>query len=412
LLRLIDSLELGEDDPERLASLFQMDHLATRMRRNSDSALVLAGHETPRRWAEPVTLVDVLRAAVSEIEQYDRVILNVQSGVSVSGSAAADTVHLLAELLENATAFSPKTAQVIVSGHIARGGGSLINITDGGMGMPEEHLRRLNWQLAHPPLADVAVARHMGLFAVAHLAARHGIKVALRLPPGGGTTAEVHLPAALISKDAKPGGWPGQAGEVLRAVAAAADPRPSAPRFAAGPEFAVGPEIAMPDAVPLTLGAPLPSPAPAASFAVTVPEPVGAELGGALPIFESVESDYFHTCGRDLLQPREPQAGQPTLAGQSDAASASWACAADGWRAAVAADTPAVGAPTSAGLPRRIPQANLVHGAAVDRETRQAPAAESAQIALGRLASFQRGSRRARAVARMDRDAEQSAQDD
>src|ERR1035441_1540857 len=253
--------------------------------------------------------------AVSEIEQYDRVILNVQPGVSVSGSAAADTVHLLAELLENATTFSPKTTQVIVSGHKARGGGSLINVTDGGMGMPEEHLRQLNWQLAHPPLADVAVARHMGLYAVAHLAARHGIKVALGLRPAGGTTAEVHLPAALISKDTWPGGWPGQAGEVLRAgaggagggagaVAAAVDPRPSAPRFAAGPEFAVGPEIAMPDAVPLTLGAPLPSPAPAASFAVTVPEPVGTEPGGALPIFESVESDYLHTRRRGLLPPR------------------------------------------------------------------------------------------------------------
>ena len=165
----------------------------------------------------------------------------------------------------------------------------------------------------------------------------------------------------------------------------------------------------MPDAVPLTLGAPLPSPAPAASFAVTVPEPVGTEPGGALPIFESVESDYLHTRGRDLLRPSEPQAGQPTLAGQPAAASASSASA--GSRAAAAADTPAVGAPTSA-LPQRIPQANLVPGAAVDRETRQAPAAESAQIALGRLASFQRGSRRARAVARMDRDAKQSAQDD
>jgi len=372
--------------------------------------------------------VDVLRAAVSEIEQYGRVVLEVQPGVSVSGSAVADTVHLLAELLENATEFSPRTTQVIVSGHAARGGGSLINIADGGMGMPEEHLRQLNWQLAHPPLADAAVDRHMGLFAVAHLAARHGIKVALGLPPGGGTTAEVHLPAALISQVTEPGGWPGQAGEVLPAgagggaggaadavadaVALAADPRPSAPRSAAGPEFPAGPEIAMSDAVPLTLGAPLPSPAPANSFALTVPEPLGAELGGALPIFESVESDYSYARGWGLLRPSEPQAGQPTLAGQAAAASASWASAADGWRAAAAADSPAAGGLTSAGLPQRIPQANLVPGAAVDGETRQATAAEAAQIARSRLASFQRGSRRARAVVRMDRDAKQPAQDD
>jgi hypothetical protein len=215
----------------------------------------------------------------------------------------------------------------------------------------------------------------MGLFAVAYLAARHGIKVALGLPPGGGTTAEVRLPAALISQDAEPGGWPGRAGEVLRAgagrgadaVAAAADPWPSLPRFAAGPESPVGPEIAMPEAVPLTLGAPLPSPARATSFAVTVPEPMGAELGGALPIFESVESDYSQTRGRGL---------------------------------------------TSAGLPQRIPQANLIPGAAGDRETRPGTAAEAAQIARSRLDSFQRGSRRARAMARMDRDAKQPAQDD
>ncbi len=145
----------------------------------------------------------------------------------------------------------------------------------------------------------------------------------------------------------------------------------------------------MPDAVPLTLGAPLPSPAPAASFAVTVPEPEGAEVGGSLPIFESVESDYFPARGRALLRPSEPQAGQPTMAGQP--ASASWA---------------------SARLPRRIRPANLAPGAAVDQEPRQALAAESAQIALGRLASFQRGSRRARAVTRMDRDAKQPVQDD
>jgi signal transduction histidine kinase len=420
LLRLIDSLELNEDDPGRLASLFQIDHLATRMRRNSDSALVLAGHEAHRPWAEPVTLVDVLRAAVSEIEQYGRVVLDVQPGVSVNGSAVADTVHLLAELLENATEFSPRTTQVIVSGHTVRGGGSLINITDGGRGMPEEHLRQLNWQLAHPPLADAAVDRHMGLFAVAHLAARHGIEVALGQPPDGGTAAEVHLPAALISQDAEPGGWPGEAGEVLRAgagggadaVAAAADPRPSAPRFAARPEFPVGPEIAMPDAAPLTLGAPMPSPAPATSFAVTVPEPLGAEPSGALPIFESVESDHSHTLDRGLLRPSEPQADQPTQAGQPTAASASWASAADGWRAAAAADSPAVGGLTSTRLPQRIPQANLVPGATVDQAAQPATAAEAAQITRGRLASFQRGSRRARAMARMDRDAKQPAQDD
>ncbi len=393
LLRLIDSSELNEDDPERLASLFQMDHLATRMRRNADSALVLAGHETPRPSTEPFPLVDVLRAAVSEIEQYDRVILNIQPGVSVSGSAGADTVHLLAELLENATTFSPKTARVIVSRHIARGGGSLIDITDGGTGMPEEQLRQLNWQLAHPPLADAAVARPLGLFAVAHLAARHGITVTLGMAPDGGTTAEVYLPAALISPDAKPGGRLGQAGEALRngagegaaARAAAADLPFSALRFAAGPQPPLEPETDTPEAVSLTLSAPVPSPAPGT---VIVPETVGAEPGGVLPIFESVESGYFRTMGRGLPRPIDPQAGQPTPAGQ-----------------------PAVDGAASTGLPQRIPPASHVRDAAVDHETRPATAAETAEITRGRLASFQRGSRRARVAARMDRGARQPGQD-
>jgi signal transduction histidine kinase len=261
LLGLIDRLELSEDDPERLASLFQLDHLATRMRRASDSALILAGHETPRHSTEPFPLVDLLRAAVSEIEHYDRVILDVQQAATVSGSAAADTVHLLAELLENATAFSPRWAQVVMSAHAARDGGSLINIADDGMGMPEEQLSQLNWQLACPPLADVANARHIGLFAVAHLAARHGISVTLATAPSGGTTAEVYLPAALILPDARP---------------ATLAPPP-------------GPETGTPEAVALTLSAPLPS-----------PEPMGAEADGALPIFEAVESGYFRTFGQDV----------------------------------------------------------------------------------------------------------------
>jgi signal transduction histidine kinase len=399
LLRLIDSLELGEDDPERLAVLFQMDHLATRMRRNSDSALVLAGHETPRRWTEPVSLVDVLRAAVSEIEQYDRVVLDVQPAVSVIASAAVDIVHLFAELLENATTFSPATTQVIASGPAARDGDWLMSITDLGTGMPEEQLRQLNWLLAHPPLADAAVARQMGLFAVAHLAARHGIKVAIGPSPAGGTTAEVHIPAGLISPDARPGGWPTRAGGVLRIAGG-------------GPDAAEGPGLATPDPVPQPLGAPLPSPASAASVAVTVPEPAGAEPGG-LPIFEAVESEYLRVHRGGLLGPGPPQgfgAADGEHAASADTASADTAAAdttaADTTAAdTTAADTTTAGGLTSAGLPQRTPQARLVQGTGVDRETREPTAAESAQIARSRLASFQQGSRRARAAARMDRDA-------
>jgi len=115
-LSLIDSLEQSEQDSGRLSSLFRLDHLATRMRRNSENLLVLAGHEVTRRWSQPVPLVDVLRAAISEIEQYERVVFNVQPGIVVVGQAVNDVVHLVAEIVENATTFSPEDTQVYVSG--------------------------------------------------------------------------------------------------------------------------------------------------------------------------------------------------------------------------------------------------------------------------------------------------------
>ena len=378
LLGLIDGLELSEDDPERLATLFQMDHLATRLRRNSDTTHVLAGREGAHHQSDPVILVDVLRAAVSEIEQYDRVALDAQPGISVSGSAAADTAHLLAELLDNATTFSPKTARVVMSGQTVRGGGLLINVADSGTGMPADQLAQLNRLLARSDLADVTESPQLGLFAVAQLAARHGIKVTLGPSPGGGTTAEVHLPSALISPDAGTGGRPGLAGEAFRvranreAVAATAHPRPSSPWSSAEPKFAEGPEIAA-DAALLPFGAPVPAPAPSAS-----------DLGGVLPIFEAVESDYFRTRDQDPAGPGE-QAGQPSPA-----------------------DQPSVSV-TSAGLPQRVPRSDRIPGTAVARE--QPAPAEAAQAAVGRLASFQRGSRRARALTRIDRDARQSTED-
>ena len=190
-IRLIDDLEQGEQDSERLANLFQMDHLATRMRRNSENLLVLAGHELSRRWSEPVALVNVLRAAVSEIEHYERVIPNIQPGISVRGQAVNDVVHLLSELAENATAFSAAETLVHVSGYSLNSGGVLLDITDQGVGMGAEEMAHANWRLDNPPVVDVAVSRRMGLFVVARLAARHGIHVRLRPASKGGLTALV-----------------------------------------------------------------------------------------------------------------------------------------------------------------------------------------------------------------------------
>ena len=207
-IRLIDDLEQGEQDPERLSSLFQMDHLATRMRRNSENLLVLAGHDESRRWNQPVALVDVLRAALSEIEQYERVTLNVQPGIAVRGQAVSDVVHLTAELVENATSFSAADTPVTIAGHLLSSGGVLLEITDQGVGMGAEEMAHANWRLDNPPVVDVAVSRRMGLFVVARLAARHGIRVRLRPAASGGLIALVWLPDETIMHET-PDGTPG-----------------------------------------------------------------------------------------------------------------------------------------------------------------------------------------------------------
>jgi signal transduction histidine kinase len=201
LTRMIDSLEQNEDDPDRLSNLFAMDHLVTRMRRNSENLLVLAGEEPVRKWSEPVPLADVTRAATSEIEQYGRVLLNVQPGIVVSGQAAADVVHLLAEILENATIFSPRDTSVYVSGQEVSTGGVLLEVRDSGIGISPTRLDEINWRLDNPPLVDVSVSRHMGLFAVSRLAARHGVRVRLRAATPQGLSALVWLPGTISGRE-------------------------------------------------------------------------------------------------------------------------------------------------------------------------------------------------------------------
>jgi signal transduction histidine kinase len=202
LARMIDNLEQTEDDPDRLGSLFSMDHLVTRMRRNSENLLLLAGHENPRKWSDAVPLADIARAATSEIEQYNRVSLNIPPGVSVTGQAVSDVVHLLAELVENATIFSPKDTQVQVSTQELTSGGVLIEIIDKGIGVSEARLTDMNWRLDNPPTIDVSVSRHMGLFAVARLAERHRVRVRLRPAPPQGLSALVWLPDSVIERAA------------------------------------------------------------------------------------------------------------------------------------------------------------------------------------------------------------------
>ncbi|MFC4493942.1 nitrate- and nitrite sensing domain-containing protein [Streptomyces ovatisporus] len=203
-LSLISELESREADPDQLSSLFKLDHLATRMRRNGENLLVLAGEEPGRRWTRPVPLVDVLRAAASEVEQYERIELNSVPATEVAGRVVNDLVHLLAELLENATSFSSPQTKVKVTGHALPDGRVLVEIHDTGIGLSPEDLSAINERLASPPTVDVSVSRRMGLFVVGRLSLRHGIRIQLRPSDSGGTTALVMLPVDVAQGGAQP----------------------------------------------------------------------------------------------------------------------------------------------------------------------------------------------------------------
>ncbi|MFC9592210.1 nitrate- and nitrite sensing domain-containing protein [Streptomyces sp. NPDC056944] len=197
-LTLITDLENNEADPDQLENLFRLDHLATRMRRNGENLLVLAGEEPGRRWDQPVPLVDVMRAASSEVEQYERIELAGVPEAEIHGQAVTDLVHLLAELLENATTFSSPQTKVRVTATRLPDGRVMVEIHDKGIGLTAEDFADINHKLANPPTVDAAVSQRMGLFVVGRLADRHGIRVQLR-PSGeqAGTTSLVMLPDAI-----------------------------------------------------------------------------------------------------------------------------------------------------------------------------------------------------------------------
>ncbi|MEU1875461.1 nitrate- and nitrite sensing domain-containing protein, partial [Streptomyces sp. NPDC019793] len=248
-LSLISELESREADPDQLSSLFKLDHLATRMRRNGENLLVLAGEEPGRRWTRPVPLVDVLRAAASEVEQYERIELASVPSTEVAGRVVNDLVHLLAELLENATSFSSPQTKVKVTGHALPDGRVLIEIHDTGIGLSPEDLAAINERLASPPTVDVSVSRRMGLFVVGRLSQRHGIRIQLRPSDSGGTTALVMLPVDVAQGGRKPQPKQGQPGsgnggpaaaQAAAGVAAARRGAPGGGALAGGGAFGGG----------------------------------------------------------------------------------------------------------------------------------------------------------------------------
>ncbi|MFI7638177.1 nitrate- and nitrite sensing domain-containing protein [Nonomuraea sp. NPDC049400] len=446
-ITLIDGLEQGEQDEQRLGNLFKLDHLATRMRRNSENLLVLAGQDPPRRWSKPVKLVDVARASLSEVENYERVVLQVPDGVAVAGQAVNDVIHLIAELVENALSFSPRETRVTVSGSRIDGGGMMLSISDSGIGMTQEELAQANDRLTNAPTVDVSVSRRMGLFVVARLAHRHGIRVQLRPHGTGGLTAMVLMPEALLGTQspayAPPVGngmgtmdsydegfgarqpmQPPTPPPAAQWGGGGYQPGPGHPSFPSQPSFPSSPGMNVgwpsdqrgsgggydtsdvwvpsrnsnsrpgdwePDNNPLPrrssfsgdqmdMGQPrydFPETESAATGPIPAVKPAGDEY---LPIFASVESAWFD---------------------HGSESSATWGSAkADaGWSAAEAAAEPVRDGQTAAGLPKRVPKANLVPGSA---DTVSAPKgvapmpSVSPERVRSRLSSFQQGFRAAR----------------
>ncbi|MFD5624885.1 nitrate- and nitrite sensing domain-containing protein [Streptomyces sp. NPDC127072] len=196
-LNLLDSMERRSDDPNELSDLFRLDHLTTRMRRHAESLIILSGAAPGRAWRKPVSLTNVVRAAVSEVEDYARVEVRQLPEASVAGGAVADLTHLLAEIVENAAQFSPPHTRVRVSGeHV--GNGYVVEVEDRGLGMGKETLAEANRRIEQSETLDLFDSDRLGLFVVSRLAARHGIKVHLRTSPYGGTTAVVLLPTPLL----------------------------------------------------------------------------------------------------------------------------------------------------------------------------------------------------------------------
>jgi Nitrate and nitrite sensing/Histidine kinase-, DNA gyrase B-, and HSP90-like ATPase len=416
-LKVLDEAERTQEDPEQLALLFQLDHLATRSRRNAENLIILAGGRPGRQWRNPVPLLDIVRSAISEAEDYVRVSVAALPRVEITGAVVADLIHLLAELVDNATSFSPPMSRVEVRGNLV-GRGLVLEIEDQGLGIEPERLEELNVILREPPEFQVmalAEEPRLGLFVVAQLAARHGIRVTLTPSPAyGGTRVVALLPTtALASMDPSRALAPGRAPALSSAPEVTPTPEPTlapAPTLAPTPELqrvleqrtleqrAVELRAARGDAAdspaehagewrgPAVPGAPgRPAPlAPVPPLPADAAERFGpaVRFGPAEP-FPTRPAEPFPT-RPDQPFPTRPAPPAPLTP------------------TAPYRPTPER-APVRPGLPRRTPQTHLSPRLATDalpvsREPRPVPDLPDAEQARSRMSALQRGTMRGRAT--------------
>ncbi|MGR6921966.1 nitrate- and nitrite sensing domain-containing protein [[Actinomadura] parvosata] len=378
-LALLDTMERRADEPEVLEDLFKLDHLTTRMRRHAENLIILSGSSPARRWRDPVPLFDVVRAAVLEVEDYTRVtVAPMPHAPLLVGAAVTDVIHLVAELVENATVFSPPNTTVQVRG-VTAANGMALEVEDRGLGLNDATLRELNDRLADVPEFDLADSDRLGLFVVARLAARHGIKIMLRRSPYDGTTAIVLLPASLLA-DAEPlaltagpsaehEGVNGRATRPVRGTWFEPDPAQNRTDSSPMPEFMPDFTTAsMPDFVPDFMSEPRqePTPAPAAESRPE-PEPTRNAFGNGAP-------------------PRPATTSGPPA----------------GWSVTV---PPQEADEDLDGLPMRIPQASLAPQLRVDaRPERRGAAGRSPEELAQLMSSMQRGWQEGRQQAKQEPD--------
>jgi signal transduction histidine kinase len=396
-LTLLDAMERRARDPQELDDLFRVDHLATRMRRHAESLIILSGEAPARGWRNPVPLVDVLRAAVAEVEDYTRIKVSATTQASLAGPAVGDVIHMIAELAENATIYSPPQTPVSITGSVV-GQGFAVEIEDRGLGMSTAHREEINAQLENPPAFDLSGSDQLGLFVAGQLAKRQNIRISLRSSAYGGTTAIVLIPRSLVVPE-------GAAGKDAASLPAGTSPQGRTARHAissvrelAGPgDGLTGPGDGLPspgDGLPaLDEGPPAP-PAPPIPVAVTGlrgawgpaldwPETTPASSGEGTD-YRTEDTDYqsgstdYRTEGTDyrpLGYPDEGTIGRPT---EFTPLHTNGGNGPGGASPATAGET--AGASLEEGLPRRVRQASLAP------QLRQSPGRPAPSADLGVLA--------------------------
>ncbi|MCK7624880.1 nitrate- and nitrite sensing domain-containing protein [Streptomyces sp. RS10V-4] len=402
-LTLLDIMERRTEDTDELADLFRLDHMTTRMRRHAEGLVILSGAAPSRQWRKPVQLMDVVRAAVAEVEDYERIEVRRLPRLAVDGPAVSDLIHLIAELVENATVFSPPHTAVQVLGERVPSGYAL-EIHDRGLGMAPDQLLDANLRLAETPEFELSDTDRLGLFVVSRLAQRQGVRVSLQPSPYGGTTAVVLIPRALLTEA---GEGPRDTGRAAAGTAdtppdTAADDTPAADPLAQVPvplprrtrrDDRSGPVPAQPPA-----GRPRPTAVPSGEqhqqAGDQAPTGAPAPLPRRAPV---LVSDHGRTVD-GARTPNAPRDGDRA----PDAAPASGPP--DAPRTAPAGGGPAAPATTPQGLPRRVRQASLApqlkggpaDGPAADRPAGPDAGDRDAEAVRARMSSLQRGWQRAR----------------